>query len=180
MTPGAEVEVVVKLRFWDIYSSSIFLTKRQHLRFFLVWIFLAGLCGLFARFANTHSADHRVWKQILLDCSPLAVIFPIQLILLFGLPIFVAMRSAKSEIVRAGYRYTFSDAGLAIATVAKKVDVGWPAVIEAQERSAAFLIRTGRLRAYTIPLRCFSSDADVNAVRGLLRAKVPKANLRSG
>lgn len=186
MTSDPTVEIEVQLNFGDIYKSLVRSHIRQYKKLLWIWGVVAAILGLLLLLALVKylHADHSVpvptadWLQTLQDSAPLSATFLFPILLVWVLPLMAASNLSKNKIVRAGYRYTLSNAGLHQETSVSKVDLQWKAVEDVYESPTALLLRISKVSAHIIPRRCFASEADVETVRKIFHDNVAKTYLR--
>ena len=63
--------------------------------------------------------------------------------------------------------YRFTDAGVEIRGGPYEVTIAWPAILEAVETRAVFLLFTGRTIAHYVPRGAIAAAGQLEAVRGL-------------
>ncbi len=186
MVSDPTVEIEVQLNFGDIYRSLVRSNLRHYKKLLWIWGVAAAILGLLLLLALAKylHADPSVpaptpdWLQTLQDSAPLGFVFLFPVLLVWVLPLIAAENLSKNEIVRAGYRYTFSNAGIHQKTSVSKVDLQWKAVVDVYESPTAFLLRISKVSAHILPRRCFANEADVATVRKIFRDNVAKTYLR--
>jgi YcxB-like protein len=105
-------------------------------------------------------------------------IFPLLLVGYYWVPTFLqARRQAKgSPNLQGTVSYTFDDLGYVAEAAHARVEVKWSGLVKWKEGKHCFAIYTSPKIASIIPKRFFQSPADVNAVRGFLRAAGPSSS----
>jgi len=111
-------------------------------------------------FAALYPQLDKAWYESARDPIPLLWVIGLPVLFVFVLPLFSARRAMLDD--RAG-----------------RADLKWAAIRRAIETRSAFLLLPTNNLAHTLPRRSFASRSDVDAMRHLLRANVPKARLRS-
>ena len=145
----------------------------------MAWVVMAALIAIFAWFAHRNPANGNEWRNILWYDELIAGIFVLQIVFVWAARIVIAARTVKSDIVRAGYRYSFSDNGIRFGSSVKSSDFEWSAILAVRETRKAFVLRGNPKPFFLIPQRCFSSDADKSAFRTMLRANISEVHLRT-
>lgn len=178
MSYEGSVTVFVKLSFWDAYWSAVVLTARLARK--LLWIFgvMAALWLLLLVSVQIWPRPEADWQQMMRNDNRLMLVLLLPIALVFGSPLLSARKVLTDERVKEGVKYQFSDAGIRIESSVGAADLQWAAFRQVVETRSAFLLFPTSNLARTLPLRCFASEADVQAARQLFRAKIERAKLR--
>ena len=104
--------------------------------------------------------------------------FLIPVLLVFVAPLLSARKALADKRLAKGIKYEFRDAGIHLESSVASADLQWGAFLNAVETRWAFLLLPTKNVAHTLPLRCFGSPAEIDAMRELLRRNLPNATLR--
>jgi hypothetical protein len=95
---------------------------------------------------------------------------------------FLTARTAlkNNPSYRGDFQYSFSDDGVYIKGIHSKGSLSWKGLHHVTETRRALLLFHDKYNAQILPKRCFASESDFAALRVLIQAHVPNANLMPG
>jgi hypothetical protein len=170
----------VKLKYWEVYRLNVILTLIGLRRVLYIWVIAAIVWIGLLLLLHFQPYSEKDWAVMLRNSDPLKWGFAIPILIFFLTPVLSARSVMRNEMIKQGISYRISDLGLHVETSVSKTDLQWAAIYHVRELSSEFLVFTNRRIAFTLPKRCFNSTESISQVRGLFRANVKKANLRTG
>jgi hypothetical protein len=172
------IAVSVKLEYWEAYRANVVLMARHFHKFLAI----CGVVGVFTLLLAICMAlsprPGKDWYDLGMNSRPLLWFFAFPALLVFFVPLYAARNIVESETLKKGVIYKFSERGIHYESSVANAEMQWTAFRHAIETQSAFLIYQTSNLANIIPLRCFAHGADLNAMRKLLRDKLPKSKLR--
>ncbi len=176
------IEVAVQLSQRELFRASVAVTRIAFapllIIFSVISVFSLALGVLFLAF----SIEHRPLPPNL-GTLPMfwTVFFPplFLVVLLYGSPYLSARNLWKnSPNIRAVSRFSFSERGVEIKSPTARAELQWASFVRAKETSEFFLLYVRKSMAQIVPKRAFASEADVAALRNLVRNQIKNASLR--
>ena len=178
MEEQAPIALFVKLNYWESYRAAVVLTARVFRKILYIFGIMGALWILLLVFTLVRPSPEREWYQTIQSSRQLLWVFGLPILFVFVLPLLSAAKVVADERVKKGINYAFSDNGIHVESAVAKADLQWEAIRQALETGSAFLLFPSTNVAHTLPKRCYANDADLAAMRELLRAHVPKAKIR--
>ena len=174
------IAVFVNLEYSEVYRATVALTVRQFRKLLIIWGIVAALMLTIFVFALIRPMPGKDWYETSRNARPLLWVFGIPLGFVFAVPLLTARKVVSDERIRKGISYRFSEVGIHVESPVAKSDLQWTAFRNVIEMRSAFLLLSGASLAHILPKRCFASEADIAAMRSMLRVHFPEAKLRQG
>jgi hypothetical protein len=177
MAEPDSVEVLVKLQYWEIYRSSVFLTTRLFRKVLYVWgtIIVAG--AVVFLFAGTHATSNAELANLQSNFKPLYWVLLLPVIIVFVLPLLSARKIASDQRFQQGFRYLFTHDGLCIQSTVSRSEIKWKAITSAVETRDTLYVFSSKNVAHALPKRCFENTNDLDILRELLTTNVDDTKL---
>ena len=155
-------------RAWRIHNNG----SRVYM---IVWFLL----GLFVTAIVTNRliliADgERDWSSLFSALVPAGIYLGLVWFSLSWRPRFLARQSPYRGLEND---VTVTEMGVTSSNTLLRYEVQWGAYTHAIEKPDMFLLYTGRLLFYPIPISCFENPQDVDRFRDLVRTNIPKTRL---
>jgi hypothetical protein len=109
--------------------------------------------------------------------SSLASYWPFTLVLIFWasiVPLQAWLNWRRNAHLRGEITYDFQPEGVRVITRAADAFLKWEAFIKSKETPNLFLLFLTKQMCHMVPKRAFASEADIEALRELLREKIVK------
>jgi hypothetical protein len=178
MADERNIALFVKLNFGEIYASSVRATLRQFRVVLLIFGIMTALWGLLLLAVVFHPRPGADWYEMMHQPTAFPWLIAGACFVVFILPLLTAWKLTQDPRIRAGCRYSFSDSGMEFENSSTRATVNWTGFVRAEESGSAFLLFPNKVAAHILPKRCFTNEADLAAMRDLLRANVPNAKLQ--
>ena len=179
MSQERHIAIFVKLKFGEIYPSSVRATVRQFrgvLLIFGIMMVLWSLLLLAVVFRPRPGSD---WYDMMHRSTPFPWLIVGVSFVIFILPLLNSWKLTQGRRIRDGCHYSFSDSGMEFESSSTRASVNWTGFVRAEESGTSFLLFTNKVAAHILPKRCFTSEPDITSRRELLRTKVAKAKIQS-
>jgi hypothetical protein len=168
MSQPRTIGVRVELSLAELYRANLWVCGRfEPKRVAALLVSIAFLGAMIWKLLSSSEND------VLAQLSPVVgwVLFPALLLgVTFGAPYFVMRTQARrNPKILQPSDYSFSERGVEITGTFGKSAVFWTAFDKVRETKEFFLLYILPRRAYPLPKRCFSSDAEISEFRELLR-----------
>jgi hypothetical protein len=174
MTGQFPVAIHVKLTPSEFYWATVLITARQLRK--VLWIF--GAMGLIFTLllvlgwlSPRPGAD---WYQILQNTKPLLWVFVVPLVLMFIAPWLNTRKFLSDKRFAQGDKFGFSETGIQIESSVGKADLNWTVFVDALETNSTFFLFLTAAQARVIPKRYLQAPGEVQTLRELLSAHLPK------
>src|SRR5258707_1313293 len=131
MPDQPSIPVFVKLGYWELYWTVVFLTRRQF-RVLLIPATVVGtlLLALFA-FTWVHPGPQQEWFEVARNVKPILWVFGTQLAVVFVFPLISTRRLLTDWRLSSGVRYLAEEGGLHVDNPIAKTDLQWAGICEA-------------------------------------------------
>ena len=157
----------------DLYRYSI-VALLKRFRFFAIIMALVAVYAIVAPFLNNVAPFEWNAQSIL----GLAFPFVLAPYVFFLAPYLSAKKQVKTNPNLSGViSYSFTDSGFEMTGPHVQSQIAWKALLEVAETRTQFLLYSSKFVAHVIPKRFLAGPGNVAALRGILRANVPKASL---
>jgi hypothetical protein len=167
MSQPRTIEVRSSLSFPEFYRGNLLVCGTFEVkRVALLLVSVAFLGAMIWRFLSASE------NEMLAEISPIIgwVIFPVAMCgVVYGAPYLVMRRQARKEPKLLGpAEYHFSEQGVETITRFGRSEILWTGFERIRETKEFFLFYILSRRAYLLPKRCFSSNAEISEFKELL------------
>ncbi len=165
----------IKLTQSEVYWANVYIVAQQLRVFLWIWVGVGVLTVFLYCLAWINPHPGIEWQETLRGTKPLLFALVIPLFLVFLSPMLNARKFFADPRNAQPTRYQFSDSGVLIEHSTGNGDLNWTAFVKAKETRSCFLLYVTKAWARVIPKRCLADQAEVTALRELVRKHLPQS-----